>query len=79
MEKLLSKVWKSGVANYTRTHQSSYVYKWSWAWRARVIIGEFWDITEWDHNSHSDVESILYLPDGCTGGRSISQPVTIRW
>ena len=41
MKKLLSKVWKSGVANYTRMHWSSYVYKWSWAWRARVVLGEF--------------------------------------
>lgn len=28
---------------------------------------------------HSDVESILYLPDGCTGGRLISRLVTIKW
>ena len=45
MKKLLSKVWKSGVANYTRMHWSSYVYKWSWAWRARVVLGEFQDMT----------------------------------
>ena len=31
MEKLLSKVQKSGVVNYTRTYWSSYVSKQSWA------------------------------------------------
>ena len=29
MKKLLSKVQKSGVVNYMRMHQSSYVSKWS--------------------------------------------------
>ena len=45
MEKLLSKVRKSGVANYMRTHRSLYVSKQSWAQRARVILGEFQDMT----------------------------------
>ena len=45
MKKLLSEVWKSGVANYMRTHQSLYVSKWSWAQRAGVVLGEFQDIT----------------------------------
>ena len=45
MKKLLSEVWKSGVANYTRTHQSLYVSKWSWARRAGVVLGEFRDMT----------------------------------
>ena len=45
MKKLLSKVQKSGVVNYTRTHWSSYVYKWSWIWRAGAVLGEFQDIT----------------------------------
>ena len=44
MQKLLSKVQKSRVVNYTRTHQSSYVFKQSWAWRARVVLGEFWNM-----------------------------------
>ena len=45
MKKLLSKVQKSRVVNYTRMHQSSYVSEWSWAQRARVVLGEFWDVT----------------------------------
>ena len=45
MKKLLSKVQKSGVANYTRTHWSFYVYKQSWAQRAGVVLGEFQDMT----------------------------------
>ena len=45
MKKLLSKVQKSGVMNYMRTHQSLYISKWSWAWRAGVVLGEFWDMT----------------------------------
>ena len=38
MKDQLSKVQKSSVVNYTRTHQSSYVSKWSWAQRARVVL-----------------------------------------
>ena len=45
MRKLLSKVQKSGVANYMRTHWSSYVSKQSWVWRAGVVLGEFWNMT----------------------------------
>ena len=41
MQKLLSKVQKSRVVNYTRTHWSSYVSKQSWAQRAGVVLGEF--------------------------------------
>ena len=45
MKKLLSKVQKSGVANYMRMHWSSYISKRSWAWRAGVVLGEFQDMS----------------------------------
>ena len=45
MKKQQSEVRKSRVANYMRMHQSSYVSKQSWARRARVVLGEFWDMT----------------------------------
>ena len=39
----------SGVGNYTRMHQSLYISKRSWAWRAGVVLGEFWDMTGTHH------------------------------
>ena len=45
MKKLLSKVQKSRVVNYMRTHQSLYVSKQSWAWEAGVVLEEFQNMT----------------------------------
>ena len=53
MKKLLSKVQKSGVVNYARTHQSLYVSEWSWVQKAGVVLGEFQDVT---HSAHIELQ-----------------------